>query len=104
MARDNSELIDARRSKKDEFYTQLDDIEKEMENYIDQFKGKIIYCNCDDPYISNFTRYFGLNFKAFGLKRLITTCYKNNQPTIWSQQTSDRAVGIIFEGGGKLER
>lgn len=104
MGRDNSELIDARRTKKDEFYTQLEDIEKEMENYVEQFEGKTIYCNCDDPFVSNFTRYFALNFDSFKLKRLVTTCYKNNQPTLFSQHTASNGVGIVFEGGGRLER
>ena len=103
MSRDNSELSAARRAKKDEFYTQLEDIEKEMENYVDQFKGKSIYCNCDDPFASNFTRYFGMNFESLELKRLVTTCYKNNNPTLFSQHKSTKAVGICLEGGGRLE-
>lgn len=73
-------LASAKRNKNDEFYTQYADIQKEIEAYLDYdrntFKGKIVYCNCDDPYESNFFRYFVLNFKKLGLKRLITTSYK----------------------------
>jgi len=62
--------------KNDEFYTQLVDIEKELRHYKDQFRNKIVYCNCDDPFESNFFKYFAANFKALGLKRLIATSYK----------------------------
>lgn len=72
----NSNLHKANRAKKDEFYTQLIDIEKELNYYKEQFKGKVIYCNCDDPFESNFFKYFTLNFKSLGLKRLIATSYK----------------------------
>lgn len=63
-------------AKNDEFYTQLVDIEKELKHYKDQFRGKVVYCNCDDPFESNFFKYFAANFKALGLKRLIATSYK----------------------------
>lgn len=59
----------------DEWYTQLTDIEVELRHYRDQFKGKVVFCNCDDPYESNFFKYFAMNFNHLGLKRLITTCY-----------------------------
>lgn len=76
----NSNLTSAKRAKNDEFYTQYPDIQKEMEAYIeydaDTFRGKVVYCNCDDPFESNFFRYFVLNFKRLGLKQLITTSYK----------------------------
>lgn len=72
----NSNLRKANKAKNDEFYTQLVDIEKELKNYKEQFKGKIVYCNCDDPFESNFFKYFASNFKALGLKRLIATSYK----------------------------
>lgn len=75
----NKSLSRAKRTKNDEFYTQYADIQKEMEAYLDYdpntFKSKVVYCNCDDPYESNFFRYFVLNFKKLGLKRLITTSY-----------------------------
>lgn len=72
----NSNLHKASKGKNDEFYTELVDIEKELKNYKDQFKGKIVYCNCDDPFESNFFKYFASNFKALKLKRLIATSYK----------------------------
>jgi len=76
----NRHLTNAKRAKNDEFYTQFGDIQKEIEAYLeynpDVFRGKVVYCNCDDPYESNFFRYFVLNFKKLGLKQLITTSYK----------------------------
>ena len=71
----SSALNTAKRAKNDEFYTQLTDIEKELYHYRDQFRGKIVFCNCDDPYESNFFKYFALNFNFFGLKKLIATGY-----------------------------
>lgn len=71
----NAGLNKAGKAKKDEFYTQMVDIEKELKHYKEQFRGKIIYCNCDDPYESNFFKYFASNFNTFGLKKLITTSY-----------------------------
>lgn len=76
----NNVLSSARKIKNDEFYTQYSDIQKEVEAYLefnpDVFRGKVVYCNCDDPFESNFFRYFVLNFKRLGLKQLITTSYK----------------------------
>ncbi len=74
----NKNLYRASIEKKDEFYTQLVDIEKELKYYKEQFRGKIIYCNCDDPFESNFFKYFAANFNSLGLKRLITTSYSNS--------------------------
>lgn len=71
----NARLQQARRNKKDEFYTQLSDIEEELKHYRNFFNGKTVFCNCDDPYESNFFKYFALNFNALGLKKLIATCY-----------------------------
>lgn len=71
----NSNLSSAVKAKKDEFYTQLTDIEKEMRYYKKHFKGKTVFCNCDDPFESNFFKYFVLNFNRLGLKKLIATCY-----------------------------
>jgi hypothetical protein len=71
----NKNLHRASAAKKDEFYTQLVDIEKELKHYKDQFRGKVVYCNCDDPFESNFFKYFAANFNALGLKKLITTSY-----------------------------
>ena len=72
----NSNFHRAAKVKNDEFYTLLLDIEKEIRHYKDQFRNKIVYCNCDDPFESNFFKYFAANFKALGLKRLIATSYK----------------------------
>src|SRR3972149_5114705 len=65
----------AKKNKADEFYTQLPDIEAEMRHYQKQFRGKVIFCNCDDPFESNFFKYFAMNFNFLGLKKLISTCY-----------------------------
>lgn len=72
----NMGLNKAGQAKKDEFYTQLVDIEKELKHYKSQFKGKVVYCNCDDPFESNFFKYFAGNFNVLGLKQLIATSYK----------------------------
>ena len=76
MAR--KDLAQAKDAKKDEFYTQLDDIAKELKYYKPYFKDKVVFCNCDDPYESNFFKYFALNFNALGLKKLIATCYNGS--------------------------
>lgn len=68
-------LQHAQKAKQDEFYTQLTDIEKELRHYKDHFKGKTVFCNCDDPFESNFFKYFAMNFNFLGLKKLIATCY-----------------------------
>lgn len=71
-------LTQARIAKNDEFYTQLDDIAKELKHYKDDFRNKVVFCNCDDPYESNFFKYFALNFNALKLKKLIATCYNGS--------------------------
>ena len=71
----NKGLNSAKTARKDEFYTQLTDIEKELRHYRQHFKGKTVFCNCDDPFESNFFKYFVLNFNRLGLKKLIATCY-----------------------------
>ncbi len=76
MAR--KDLAQAKDAKKDEFYTQLDDIAKELKFYKDYFRDKVVFCNCDDPYESNFFKYFALNFNALGLRKLIATCYNGS--------------------------
>lgn len=88
----------AKRAKKDEFYTQLSDIENELKHYREQFRNKIVYCNCDDPKVSNFFKYFFLNFKFLGLKKLITTCYKNQDFDLFSQHKVEKSVGLIYAG------
>ena len=76
MARkaNNTLLQKAKKSKSDEFYTQLSDIESELKHYKNQFKGKVVYCNCDDPRVSNFFKYFSANFKPLGIKKIISAC------------------------------
>lgn len=71
----NKNLNAAKEAKKDEFYTQLPDIENELRHYKEHFRGKVVLCNCDDPYESNFFKYFALNFNSLGLKKLMATCY-----------------------------
>ena len=80
----NRNLHKANREKKDEFYTQIIDIENELKHYKDQFRGKVVFCNCDDPYESNFFKYFANNFNYLGLKKLITTSYVTS-PIVGSQ-------------------
>lgn len=74
----NKNLNQAKNAKKDEFYTQLCDIENELRHYREHFRGKTVLCNCDDPYESNFFKYFALNFNALGMKKLIATCYNGS--------------------------
>ncbi len=76
MAR--KDLAQAKDAKKDEFYTKLDDIAKELKFYKPYFRDKVVFCNCDDPYESNFFKYFALNFNALGLRKLIATCYNGS--------------------------
>jgi hypothetical protein len=71
----NSNLKDSFKQRQDEFYTQLSLIESELKHYKEHFKGKIVLCNCDDPYESNFFKYFAMNFNSLGLKKLVATCY-----------------------------
>ena len=87
MAKNNN-LHNAKRAKNDEFYTRLEDIEKEMCHYREHFRGKVIYCNCDDPKESNFFKFFSLQFEFLGLKKLISTGYKEN----------GHGVAYIYEG------
>lgn len=81
---DNSNLHMSRTGKTDEFYTQLSTIEEELRHYRKYFENKVVLCNCDDPYESNFFKYFALNFNSLGLKKLITTCYATS-PIVYTQ-------------------
>lgn len=85
-------LRNARKNKADEFYTQLSDIEAELKHYKEQLCGKVIFCNCDDPYESNFFKYFSMNFNFLELKKLIATCY-DTSPVAYTQ--------LSFFGEGK---
>ena len=87
----NSNLHEAKKVKDDEFYTQLSDIENELRHYSDHFKGKVVYCNCDDARQSNFVKYFQINFDALGLKKLIATGYRKNS----------RGIKLVYDSGNK---
>lgn len=94
----NKTLANAKKAKKDEFYTQLIDIENELKYYKEHFQGKIVFCNCDDPRVSNFFHYFSYNFEQLGLKKLITTCYKSQERDLFSQNNSERAIWLEYNG------
>jgi hypothetical protein len=94
----NSNLHAARKAKGDEFYTQLPDIEQELKHYKKHFKGKVVYCNCDDPRVSNFFHYFSYNFEKLGLKKLIATCYKSQERDLFSRNDSEHAIWLEYDG------
>jgi len=100
-------LRNAKINKNDEFYTQLVDIERELQHYCRAFENKTVLCNCDDYRTSNFFRYFFENFKKLGLKRLISTCYKEQKTDLFSQYVEERATAADFcgnngENGGEV--
>jgi hypothetical protein len=94
----NGNMHKAKAEKNDEFYTQLSDIEKELNYYKDHFRGKVVYCNCDDPEWSNFFKYFSLNFEFLGLKKLITTHYGSDKKSYKLEITGDT------NGDGKINQ
>lgn len=94
----NRTLHIAKSSKKDEFYTQLSDIESELKHYKELFKNKVVFCNCDDPRQSNFFKYFAYNFENLGLKKLITTCYKNQETDLFFEEETEKAVFLEYNG------
>jgi len=94
----NKNLNKAKEAKKDEFYTQLEDINNELRHYREHFRGKTVLCNCDDPRVSNFFIYFANNFHKLGLKKLIATCYKSQNVDLFSQNASEQAVYMVYEG------
>jgi len=100
MARkvEHSMLTSAKKSKNDEFYTQLSDIERELKHYKKHFKDKVVFCNCDDPRVSNFFHFFSYNFEKLGLKKLITTCYQNQSMDLFSQNDSESAIYLEYDG------
>ena len=100
----NKNLHQAKSAKQDEFYTQLADIENELKHYKDHFKGKVVYCNCDDPWVSNFFHYFSHGFERLGLKKLIMTCYKNSNSNLLSQNNPEQAIYLEYEGGKNNNR
>ena len=101
MGNSNENLKKAKRQKNDEFYTQLSDIENELRHYTGHFSGKVVYCNCDDPRVSNFFHYFSYNFERLGLKKLITACYRNQARDLFSRHDSERAIWLEYKGNAK---
>ena len=99
MAKASNKCLEtAKKQKKDEFYTQLSDIERELRHYEHHFKGKTVLCNCDDPRVSNFFHYFSHKFEDLGLKRLITTCFKNQDRDLFSDNTCEQAIWLEYTG------
>lgn len=94
----HSLLRNAKKNKKDEFYTQLSDIENELYHYKSHFKDKVVYCNCDDPRISNFFNYFMSNFEELGIKKIITACYRNQERDLFNQEEIEN--GFFYEYTG----
>ena len=93
----NKNLHTASKAKQDEFYTQLSDIENELRHYRKHFSGKVVLCNCDDPYESNFFKYFAMNFNQLGLKKLIATCYDGSP-------IADTQMSLFDEGKTKQRK
>jgi hypothetical protein len=100
MARNatNKLLQKAKKSKSDEFYTQLSDIESELQHYKSHFKDKVVFCNCDDPKVSNFFNYFASNFKELGIKKLIAACYREQVRDLFNTEEGEN--GFFFEYTG----
>jgi len=94
----NTVLTAARAGKHDEFYTQISDIENELRHYRGHFQGKIVYCNCDDPKVSNFFKYFSMKFSDLGLKKLITTCYKSQNSNLFSRHDAMHGIKLEYDG------
>ena len=94
----NKFLSNAKSAKKDEFYTQLVDIENEVKHYRKHFKGATVLCNCDDPECSNFYFFFRDNFEFLGLKKLISTCYRNTNWSLFSEGKDEKAICCIYTG------
>lgn len=96
MGTNNSNLHKAKKVKNDEFYTKYQDIWDEMKYYKEHFRGKTIFCNCDDPEMSEFTKYFKIKFESLGLKKLITTCYKTEQYQMFSEQNTQHGISLEY--------
>ena len=103
----NSNLHKAKEKKNDEFYTQLSDIENELRHYKQHFRGKVVYCNCDDPYESNFFKYFAMNFNSLGLKKLIATGYAT--PPVAGKEPKNQSYAVYInevtdlDGDGRID-
>lgn len=94
----NKLLQKAKESKSDEFYTQLSDIESELQHYKSHFKDKVVFCNCDDPRSSNFFKYFASNFKELGLRKIIASCYRKQERDLFNTKESES--GFFYEYSG----
>ncbi len=99
----NQLLQKAKKSKSDEFYTQLCDIERELQYYQDSFADKVVYCNCDDPRTSNFFRYFATNFHKLGLKKLIASCYVEDTYDLFNIQDSEKGFYCEYNGESGIQ-
>lgn len=97
----NSLLHVAKKSKNDEFYTQLSDIERELVHYEGHFHDKVVYCNCDDPHVSNFFEYFFINFKRLGLKKLIAACYQEQDWDLLNASKNEPGFFVAYSGEKK---
>lgn len=97
----NKLLQKAKKSKSDEFYTQLCDVESELHHYKSHFKDKVVFSNCDDPRVSNFFKYFANNFEELGLKKLVTSCYKEQKEDLFPEKCDEN--GFFFQYTNKLE-
>ncbi len=95
---DTAALHEAKRAKKDDFYTQRVDIENEVKYYRSHFADRVVLCNCDDPRQSEFFKYFSANFEKLKLKRLIATCYKSQDVDLFSQHDCEKAIMQIYDG------
>ena len=102
MKSKNTNLTAAMVARNDEFYTQIEDIEKEMKKYRQHFRNKVVYCNCDDPRESKFYQHFKQKFDDYGLKELITTCYKSKNSDLFSDHSSEQSFARFYDG--KRER
>ena len=94
----NDNLNTAKTSQKDEFYTLISDIEKELLRYKNHFENKVVYCNCDDPRVSKFFQFFSFNFEKYKLKKLITTCYKNQNVDLFTNKDSEKSICLEYYG------
>ncbi len=97
----NEILQKAKKSRNDEFYTQLSDIESELRHYKSHFKNKVVYCNCDDPQVSNFYNYFATNFEELGIKKLISACYRKQERNLFNNKKIEK--GFFYEYIGTEE-
>lgn len=102
MARNATNVLlhDAKKSKSDEFYTQLKDIESELQHYTHHFKDKTVYCNCDDPRTSNFVKYFVDNFRQLGLKKVIASCHRTNTCDLFNDKKFENGFYYVYTGMG----